>query len=72
MNETLGIELRRPPSESALSYFFHQVDVATLGTAIRDWKIGVILGGAADLDQLVCDGKTLQGSIVPTAGGSSA
>ena len=31
-----------------------------------------IPGGAADLDQLVCDGKTLRGSIVPTAGGGSA
>jgi hypothetical protein len=30
-----------------------------------------IPGGTADLDQLVCDGKTLRGSIVPTAGGSS-
>jgi hypothetical protein len=27
---------------------------------------------AADLDRLVCDGKTLRGSIVPTAGGGSA
>ena len=28
--------------------------------------------GASDLDQLVCDGKTLRGSIEPTAGGGSA
>jgi hypothetical protein len=31
-----------------------------------------IQGGAADLDQLVCDGKTLRGLIVPTAVGGSA
>ena len=30
------------------------------------------MAGAADLDQLVCDGKTLRGSIEPTAGGGSA
>ncbi|MFM7649298.1 MAG: hypothetical protein ACKO50_14780 [Cyanobium sp.] len=46
--------------------------VAALCTAIRDWTIAQIPGGAADLDQLVCDGKTLRGSIEPTSGGSSA
>jgi hypothetical protein len=46
--------------------------VAALCAAIRDWTIAQIPGGAADLDQLVCDGKSLRGSIVPTAGGGSA
>ena len=40
--------------------------------AIRDWTIAQIPSGAVDLDQLVCDGKTLRGSIEPTAGGGSA
>ena len=61
--EALGIELRRPPSDSAFRYFFRQMDVAALCDAIRDWTIAQIPGGAADLDQLVCDGKTLRGSI---------
>ena len=52
----LGIELARPPSDSSFRYFFHQVDVAELCAAIRDWTIAQIPGGAADLDQLVCDG----------------
>jgi hypothetical protein len=72
LTETLGVELRRPPSDSSFRYFFQQVDVAALCTAIRDWTIAQIPGGAADLDQLVCDGKTLRGSIEPTAGGGSA
>ena len=70
--KALGIELRRPPSDSAFRYFFRQVDVAALSSAIRDWTIAQIPGGAADLDQLVCDGKILWGSIVPTSGGGSA
>ena len=70
--EALGLELRRPPSDSAFRYFFHQVDVAALCTAIRDWTIAQIPGGAADLDQLICDGKTLRGSIEATAGGGSS
>ena len=43
-----------------------------LCAAIRDWTIAQIPGGAADLDQLVCDGKTLRGSIEHTPGGGSA
>jgi hypothetical protein len=72
LTEALGIELRRYPSDSAFRYFFHQVDVAALCAAIRDWTIAQIPGGAADLDQLVCDGKTLRGSIETTPAGGSA
>jgi hypothetical protein len=72
LTEALGLELRRPPSDSSFRYFFQQVDVAALCAVIRDWTIAQIPGGAADLDQLVCDGKTLRGSIAPTAGGGSA
>jgi len=72
LTEALGLELRRPPSDSSFRYFFQQVDVAALCPAIRDWTIAQIPGGATDLERLVCDGKTLRGSIVPTAGGGSA
>jgi hypothetical protein len=37
--------------------------VVALCAAIRDCTIAQIPDGAADLDQLVCDGKTLRGSI---------
>jgi hypothetical protein len=72
LSEALGLELGRPPSDSSFRYFFLQVDVAELCAAIRDWTIAQIPGGAADLDQLVCDGKTLRGSIEPTSGDGSA
>jgi len=72
LTKSLGLKLRRPPSDSAFRYFFRQVDVAALCTAIRDWTTAQIPAGAGDLDQLVCDGKTLRGSIEPTAGGGSA
>jgi hypothetical protein len=39
LTENLGIELRRPPSDSAFRYFFQQVDVAALCAAIRDWTL---------------------------------
>ena len=68
----LGIELARLPSDFSFRYFFHQVDVAALCAAIRDWSIAQNPCGAADLDQHVCDDKPLKGSIEPTAGGGSA
>ena len=37
LSEALGLELRRPPSDSAFRYFFRQVDVAPPCAAIRDW-----------------------------------
>jgi len=72
LGKQLGLELRRPPSDSAFRYFFLQVDVASLCASIRDWTIAQIPGGETELDQLICDGKTLRGSIEPTAGGGSA
>ena len=71
LTETLDLELRRPPSDSSCRYFFQHVDVAALCAAIRDWTIAQIPGGASDLGQLVCEGKTLRGSTAPTAGGGS-
>lgn len=71
LTEALGVELRRPPSYSSFLYFFLQVDVPALCAAIRDWTVAQISGDASDLDPLICDGKTLRGSIEPTAGGGS-
>jgi hypothetical protein len=72
LTDVLGPGLKRPPSDSAFRYFFLQVDVNGVCAAIRDWTIAQIPGGATDLDQLICDGKTLRGSIEPTSGGGSA
>ena len=36
LTQALGIELKRPPSDSAFRYFFLQVDVAADCTTIRD------------------------------------
>jgi hypothetical protein len=69
LTEALGLELRRSPSDYSFRYFFLQVVVTALCAAIRDWTITQIPGGATDLDQLICDGKTLRGSIEHTRGG---
>jgi hypothetical protein len=70
--EAHELQLRRPLSDSAFRYFFQQVDVTALCTAIRDWTLAQIPGASTYLDQLVCDGKMLRGSIEPTPGSGSA
>ncbi len=44
LTEALGIELRRPPSDSDFRYFFLQVDVTAICSAIREWTIAQIPG----------------------------
>ena len=70
--EALGLELQWSSSDSAFRFFFRQVDVAAVCAAIRNWTIAQVPCGAGDLDLLICDAKTLRGSIEPTAGGGSA
>jgi len=67
LTEALGIEISRPHSESAFRYFL-ELDMASVCAAIRDWTIVQIPGVATDLDQLVCDRKTLRVSIESKAG----
>ena len=72
LNQALGLELRRPPTDSTFRYLFLQVDVAQICRKLQVWMIAQIQGGATGLDQLVCDGKTLRGSIVATEVGGGA
>lgn len=72
LNQALGLELRRPPTDSTFRYLFLQVDVAEICRQMKAWMLAQIPDGTGGLDQLVCDGKTLRGSIESTAGGGSA
>jgi hypothetical protein len=72
LTKSHGFELRRPLSDSAFRYCLLQVDVAALCTAICVWMIAQIPGGAKELDQLICNGKTLRGSIEHIPGGGLA
>jgi hypothetical protein len=72
LTETLGIELKRPPSDSAFRYFFPQVDVASICAAIRDWTLAQIPGVQWILTSWSAMAKLCGVSIEPTAGGASA
>ena len=73
LTKSLALELRRLPSDSAFRFFFLQVDVAAaLCAAIRGWTIAGFPSGAMDLDWLVCNDKSLRGSVELTLAGSAA
>lgn len=55
----------------SLPLVLSQGGCGALSSAICDWIIAQVPDGGADLDQLMCDGKTLRASIEPTPGGGS-
>ncbi len=70
--DALGIEVMRCPSDSAFRYCFVQVDADDVCAAIPDRIISLIPGGMTNLDQFICDGKPLRGSIEPISVRGSA
>jgi len=62
LNDVLGLEIRKPPSDSTFRYLFLQLDVEAFEALLLQWmsqQLALVDG----VDTLVCDGKTLRGSI---------
>ena len=72
LNQALGLDFKRWPSDATFLYLFNRAHLQEFGLVLQAWMISQIPGGAEGLDQLVCDGKTLRGSIESTANGGSA
>jgi len=70
LNELLGTDFGKSPSDSTFRLLLAQLDVAGFETLLRDWMVAQP-GVAEGLDTLVCDGKTLRGSIDETASGAA-
>ncbi len=65
LNELLGTDFGKSPSDSTFRLLLAQLDVAGFETLQRDW-MAAQPGVAEGFDTLVCDGKTLLGSIDET------
>ena len=72
LNQALGLELRRPPADSTFRYLFLQVDGAEICRRLQAWMLAQLPAGAAGLDQLMSDDKTLGSSLVATEVGGGA
>jgi len=58
----------KSPSDSTFRLLLSQLDVAGFESLLRAWMTAQ--PGVAELDTLVCDGKTLRGSIAETDSGA--
>ncbi len=70
LNELLGADFGKEPSDSTFRLLLSQLDVAGFETLLRQWmsaQLGIVEG----LDTLVCEGKTLRGSIAETDSGAA-
>jgi hypothetical protein len=70
LNELLGTDFGKEPSDSTFRLLLSQIDVAGFETLLRQW-MSAQSGVAEGLDSLVCDGKTLRGSIAETDSGAA-
>ncbi len=66
----LGTDFGKEPSDSTFRLLLSQLDVAGFETLLRHW-MSAQSGVAERLDTLVCDGKTLRGSIAETDTGAA-
>jgi hypothetical protein len=70
LNELLGTQIGKPPSDSTFRLLLAQLDVEGFEGLLQAWMNAQIGDGEA-VDTLVCDGKTLRGSIAENASGAA-
>ncbi|MCP9835637.1 MULTISPECIES: transposase family protein [unclassified Cyanobium] len=71
-NTALGLELRGTPTDSTFLYLLERVDLQSMFAMLRQWMLAQIAEQDRELDQLICDGKTLRGSASQPEGSDGA
>ncbi|MCP9895383.1 ISAs1 family transposase [Vulcanococcus limneticus Candia 3F8] len=71
-SQALDLELCSAPCDSTFLYLFERVDLDGLFALLRQWMLAQIADQGRDLDQLICDGKTLRGSASQPDGADGA
>jgi hypothetical protein len=69
LNHCLGTHILKSPSDSTFRLLLAQLDVESFEGLLRNW-ISAQLSHAEPIDSLICDGKTLRGSIAENASGA--
>jgi hypothetical protein len=70
LNELLAMAFGKSPSDSTCRLLLAKLDVPGFETLLRDWMVAQP-DGAEELDTLVCDGKTLRGTIAENETGAA-
>ena len=61
-NTAFGLEFGGAPTDSTFLYLLERVNVQSLFAMLREWMLAQIAEQDRELDQLICDVKTLRGS----------
>ena len=69
LNALLGTHIAKPPSDSTFRLLLAQLDVEGFEALLQQW-MAAQPGVAETVNMLVCDGKTLRGSIAENASGA--
>jgi hypothetical protein len=69
LNHCLGTHILKSPSDSTFRLLLAQLDLERFEGLPRNW-ISAQLSHAEPIDSLICDGKTLRGSIAENASGA--
>jgi hypothetical protein len=69
LNELLGTHIAKSPSDSTFHLLLAQLDVEGFEALLQQW-MAAHPGVTDTVDTLVCDGKTLRGSIAENASGA--
>jgi hypothetical protein len=69
LNALVGTHIAKSPSDSTFSWLLSQLDVEGFESLLQQW-IAAQPGVTEVVDTLVCDGKTLRGSIAESASGA--
>ena len=70
LNELLGTHIAKPPSDSTFRLLLAQLDVEGFENLLQQWMASQP-GVTESVETLVCDGKTLRGSIAENASGAA-
>ena len=70
LNKLLGIHIAKTPSDSTFRLLLAQLDVEGFESLLQQW-MAAQPGVTESVDTLVCDGKTLRGSIAENASGAA-
>ncbi len=70
LNKLLGTHIAKPPSDSTFRLLLAQLDVEGFEALLQQW-MAAQPGVADTVETLVCDGKTLRGSIAENASGAA-
>ena len=70
LNDLLGTDFGNSPSDSTFRLLLAQLDVPGFESLLREW-MSAQPGVTEELDTLVCDGKTLRGSIAENENGAA-